>query len=111
MAMKASERKKQLLQLSLGGVALLGLGLLLLNILAGWVNLRLDLTQTRAYSLSGSSKKLVKNLDDRVVIKAYFTPDLPSPYNAYARYVKDLLTEYRAASGGRVRFEFVPPVP
>src|SRR4029077_10079737 len=50
-------------------------------------------------------------LSDPVIVKAYFTPDLPPPYNAYERYVRDLLAEYRSASRGNVRFEFALPSP
>jgi len=60
-----------------------------------------DLTERQAYSLSGSSKKLVRELSDPVIVKAYFTADLPAPYNAYERYVRDLLVEYRSASGAK----------
>jgi len=79
---------------------------ILVNVLSNWVFFRLDLTSNHAYSLSPSSRRLVSELTDPVVVKAYFTPDLPAPYNAYERYVRDLLTEYHAASHGKVRFEF-----
>jgi len=92
---------------SASGVFLAGVIVVLVNVLANWVFFRLDMTQQGAYSLSPSSKRLVRSLEDPVVIKAYFSPDLPPPYNAYERYVRDMLTEYRAASKGRVRFEFV----
>ena len=94
------QRRKQFALTSGSGLLLLALALVLLNLLANWVFLRVDLTARHAYSLSDSSKKLVKNIDDRVLIKAYFTPDLPSPYNGFERYVRDLLTEYHAASHG-----------
>src|SRR5690242_15305250 len=83
---------------SASGLVLTGVIVVLLNILANWFFLRLDLTRHGAYSLSPSSKNLVRKLEDPVVIKAYFSPDLPAPYNAYGRYVKDLLTEYHNAS-------------
>jgi len=105
------ERRRELFLTSTVGIFLLGLILLFLNGLGSWFFVRLDMTRSHAYSLSNSSRELVRNLEDPVVIKAYFTSDLPSPYNAYARYVKDLLLEYRSASRGRVRFEFVPSIP
>ena len=66
----------------------------------------MDLTRQNSYSLS-LFKKLAHDLDDRVVVKAFFSPDLPSPYNSYARYVRDLLAEYKSASGGKLSYEFV----
>ena len=53
----------------------------------------------------------MRDFDDRLVVKAFFTPNLPAPYNVYERYVRDMLTEYKAASRGNVRFEFVLPYP
>jgi gliding-associated putative ABC transporter substrate-binding component GldG len=107
MAITLQERKKQLALTSAAGLAMSALIVILINVLSHWIFFRLDLTQHHAYSLSPSSKQLVRNLSDPVIIKVYFTPDLPPPYNAYERYVKDLLEEYRAASRGKVRFEFV----
>jgi len=96
---------------SAAGVALLGLIVILVNVLAGWTPIRLDLTQGQVYSLSGSSKRLIKDLPDPVILKAYFSPDLPPPYNTFERYTRDLLKEYRAASRGKIRAEFVLPFP
>jgi len=106
MAITLSQRRKQLAITSAAGLALTALVAILINVLSNWVFFRLDLTRNNAYSLSPSSRRLVRDLSDPVIVKAYFTPDLPAPYNAYERYVRDLLTEYRAASRGKVRFEF-----
>ena len=38
---------------------------------------RIDLSQGKIYSLSKSSKQAVKNLEDRLVIKAYFSRNMP----------------------------------
>ncbi len=111
MAITQEQRKRKLAITSLTGLGMIALIVLLVNTLGNWVFFRLDLTQNHAYSLSSSSKKLVRELSDPVVVKAYFTPDLPPPYNVYERYVRDLLTEYRSASHGKVRFEFVLPTP
>jgi gliding-associated putative ABC transporter substrate-binding component GldG len=106
-----TQRQKQFALTSAAGVALVGVSVLLLNVLSNWGYLRWDITSQNAYSLSSASKKLVRTVDDPVIIKVYFSTNLPSPYNSYARYVRDVLTEYRAASRGKVRFEFVPPQP
>ncbi|MFA5975814.1 MAG: GldG family protein [Elusimicrobiota bacterium] len=111
MAITLQQRRKRLAVASAAGLGLLALTLLLLNVLSHWLYVRLDLTRSRAYSLSSSSKRLVRQLEDTVVVKAYFSPELPSPYNTYGRYVRDILSEYRSASKGKVQFSFVPPVP
>jgi gliding-associated putative ABC transporter substrate-binding component GldG len=70
---------------------------------------RLDLTAQKVYTLSEASKNLVRSLDDRVTIKAYFTEDLPAPYNNNRRAVLDILNEYKAYAGGNVQYEFINP--
>lgn len=70
---------------------------------------RADLTARKVHSLSRASLEVVGRLKDALVVKAYFTEDLPPPFNAHARYVRDILTEYQAYSHGRMRFEFIDP--
>jgi gliding-associated putative ABC transporter substrate-binding component GldG len=71
--------------------------------------MRLDLTGNRQYSLSDATKNVLKRLDDRVKVQAYFTKDLPAPYNQSAAYVRDLLEEYATFAGGNLDYEFIDP--
>ncbi|MBU0507460.1 GldG family protein [bacterium] len=70
---------------------------------------RADLTENKIYTLSKASRRVVGNLEDRLTVKAYFTKDLPPPYNANARYVQDALADYRSYGQGNFLFEFVDP--
>ena len=45
--------------------------LILVNFISVRVFSRLDLTKAGVYTLSDASKALVRNLDDRVTVKAY----------------------------------------
>ncbi|MEW5875662.1 MAG: GldG family protein [Candidatus Zixiibacteriota bacterium] len=83
---------------------------IVVNLLALAFFVRFDVTDNSIYSLSAASKAVARDIDDRVVVKLYFTRDLPPPYNAHARYLKDQLYEYRAFSGGRLQFEFIDPI-
>ncbi|MCX7984616.1 MAG: Gldg family protein [Bacteroidetes bacterium] len=94
--------------------ALIRLGLIfgilvVLNFISVRLFWRLDLTKAGVYTLSDASKALVRNLDDKVSIKAYFTEDLPAPYNANRRQVLDILNEYKAYGKGNIQFEFINP--
>ena len=88
--------------------ALLG-AIVLLNLLAIRFFKRVDLTSEKLYTLSDASKDLVKSLDDKFLVKAYFKSDLPAPYNNIKREVQDQLDEYRAYSGGNFQYEFIDP--
>jgi ABC-2 type transport system permease protein len=83
--------------------------LVLLNLLGTHWFVRADLTHDRIFTPAQSTRKLLKSLDDNVVIRAYFTRNLPPPYNRTEQGLKDLLDEYRSLSGGKVRYEFIDP--
>lgn len=84
--------------------------LVLLNILGLRAFGRFDATRDRIYTLSQASKDTMSKLEDPVTVTAYFTDELPAPYSSNARYVRDLLEEFRAASKGRLSFEFLDPM-
>ena len=70
---------------------------------------RLDFSKGKVYTLSKASKHSVENLDDIMVVKAYFSKSLPAEYADNRRFTQDLLDEYQAYSGGKLRYEFVDP--
>jgi len=88
--------------------AILGI-LILVNIVSIRIFGRLDMTRNRVFTLSDASKELMRSLDDRISVKAYFTEDLPSPYNNNRRMLLDQLNEYRAYARGNLQYEFVDP--
>ncbi len=101
--------RKNLKSQTLTRIGIVAVILILLNIVSVRLFGRLDLTKNSVYSLSDASKNLVKNLDDRLTVKAYFTEDLPAPYNNVRRTVLDQLNEYKAYSRGNLQFEFIDP--
>jgi gliding-associated putative ABC transporter substrate-binding component GldG len=83
--------------------------LICLNVLAVQNFVRLDLTADGTFTLGEASVKTMAELEDPIAVKAYFTPNLPPPFSQNAQFVRDLLEEYRAASGGKVSYEFINP--
>ena len=79
------------------------------NVIAKRVFTRADLTKNKSYTLSPISKDIVSNLDDKLVVKAYFSNNLPPPYNNLRRQVQDILDDYRSYSGGNFNYEFLNP--
>ncbi len=95
---------------ALARILLIGAILIVLNFIAVRLFTRVDLTDQKVFTLSDASVQLVENLDDRVTVRAYFTEDLPAPYNNTRRAVLDILNEYRAYAGNNLEFEFIDPV-
>lgn len=83
--------------------------LVVLNVIAVQVFFRWDLTPNKIYTLSDASKSIVSKLDDKLVVKAYFTDNLPAPYNNNRRYLQELLDDYRNAANGKITYEIISP--
>jgi gliding-associated putative ABC transporter substrate-binding component GldG len=80
-----------------------------INVISKRIFTRVDLTKNKTYTLSTISKDIVKNLGDKLVIKAYFSDNLPAPYNNLRRNIQDILNDYRSYSGGNLNYEFLNP--
>jgi gliding-associated putative ABC transporter substrate-binding component GldG len=90
--------------------ALLLVGIVILaNVVSANLFGRVDMTQGNIYSLSDASRKIVAGLQDDFLVKAYFTKNLPAPYNGNAKYVQDLLNDYKTYGKGKFKFQFVDP--
>jgi ABC-type uncharacterized transport system involved in gliding motility auxiliary subunit len=84
--------------------------IVVVNLLATRVFGRIDLTENKVYTLSQSSKDLVKNLDDFLTVKAFISEDLPPELKIVSRYTRDLIDEYKTASkNGKFRWEAIDP--
>ena len=83
--------------------------LILLNIVSVRIFGRLDMTENKLFTLSDASKELMRSLDDKVTVKAYFTEDIPAPYNNNRRVLLDELNEYKAYAQGNFQYEFIDP--
>lgn len=83
--------------------------IILLNYLSVSHFARLDLSAEKQFSLSEATKRTLRNLDDIVTIKVYFSQELPSNLEILSRNVRDFLNEYRAYGGSRIQLFFVDP--
>ena len=102
------EKTKSLASTGVFIISVVGI-IVLVNLVSIRLFGRLDLTDDKMYSLSDASKQLMNNLEDQILAKAFFTADLPAPYNSHTRFVQDLFEEYSAYSKGKFKFEFIDP--
>lgn len=79
--------------------------LILLNLVCSKAFFRIDLTENRSYSLSSTSRQIVKNLEQPLSVKVFFTKNLPAPYNTIYQYIRDLLTEYNGNANSNFSWE------
>ncbi len=88
---------------------LLGIAIVVLvNVIATFINTRFDLTAEKRYSLAPATRKLLKKLDDVVFFKVYLSGDLPPGFQRLSNETKEMLDEFRAYSDN-IQYEFVNP--
>ncbi|MFT7288783.1 MAG: ABC-2 type transport system permease protein [Halieaceae bacterium] len=93
----------------------LGTALLLANLLLTglWLHkvpgLRTDVTEGKLYSLSESSKAMLSQLQEPLLIRGYFSERSHPLLAPLVPQLRDLLREYAVAGAGSVRVELVDP--
>jgi ABC-2 type transport system permease protein len=92
------------------GVSLLAINLVLLNV---WLYplsaMRADLTQQREYSLSSVTRDLLQNLQEPLLIRAYFSERTHPLLAPLVPRISDMLREYEVAGGGQVDLQIIDP--
>jgi ABC-type uncharacterized transport system involved in gliding motility auxiliary subunit len=101
---------------STAGVAAMVLILIAVNVIAGAVRQRVDLTKEKAYTLSDGTRAILAKLDTTVKIRFYCSQTAATTpetvfLKSYARKVEDLLVEYRQAGKGKIILEKYDPQP
>lgn len=71
--------------------------------------LRLDLTEENRYTLSDATKNTMRELDDVVVVKAFFSKKLPPDLVNLTREINDVLDEFSAYSNNNLQVRFLDP--
>jgi len=71
---------------------------------------RIDLTEDERFSISGASHELAASLEDPLTIRAYFSDNIPERIRPFQRQVFDILSEYEAHGGGKIKVERHDPL-
>jgi ABC-type uncharacterized transport system involved in gliding motility auxiliary subunit len=93
-------------------IALLFVGLVLVNYLASSIPARLDATAESIYSLSPGTQTLLGKIEEPVSLELYFSKDatgLPIAYKNYAARVTEMLRQYVRASHGKLTLNVINP--
>lgn len=83
---------------------------ILINFVGSFLFKRFDLTTEKRYTLSESSRKLLKSLDDVVYIKVYLQGDFNPNFTRLKNETKELLDEFRAYSNNNLEYELINPL-
>ena len=77
-------------------------------------NLHVDLTRSHIYTLSDGTRQILSDLKEPITLRLFYSRRLGSTvpvYGTYADHVREMLGEYAAVSGGKIRLEFYDPEP
>ena len=81
----------------------------LVNVIGSYVFTRFDLTSEKRYTLSPTTKEILRNVNDYVYFRVYLDGnDLPAEYKKMRRETKEMLDEFRAYSKF-IDYEFINP--
>ncbi len=109
------KKSLEILLYSTAGVAAMALILVAVNVIAGVVKQRVDLTKEKAYTLSRGTRNILGKLDSTVKVRFYCTQGETAPETVflknYAKRVEDLLAEYKQAAKGKLIIEKYDPQP
>jgi ABC-type uncharacterized transport system involved in gliding motility auxiliary subunit len=95
-------------------IALLLVGLVLLNYLASSLPVRIDTTAEHIYTLSPGTKALLGKIGEPITIDLYFSKDAAGQfieYKNYAERVQEMLRQYVRASHGKITLNLINPAP
>lgn len=70
---------------------------------------RLDLTEDKQYTMSKATKAILRDLEDPVDVKAYFSTNLPADLERVRKDFENMLVEYNNISKGKVNYRFIDP--
>jgi ABC-2 type transport system permease protein len=103
--MKATKKIKQNNITQLLSIILL---IIAANIIGAYNFMRFDLTAEKRYSISETTRSILKNQDDYITIKVYLDGELPAEYKRLRNATKELLDEFRAYNKD-IQYEFINP--
>ena len=103
--MKATKKIKQNNLAQLFSIILL---IVAVNIIGSYSFMRFDLTAEKRYSISETTRTILKEQDDYISIKVYLDGSLPSEYKRLKNATKELLDEFRAYNKD-IQYEFIDP--
>jgi len=85
-------------------------GLFLINYIASKFHNRIDLTEEKRYSLTNTTKALLRNLKNDVAVYVFLKGDLPSAdFRKLGNSTQEFLTTLRESNPSKIHYRFIDP--
>ncbi len=78
-------------------------------LLVSMLNIRIDLTEDRRFTLADASAKILRGLDKDVHVNVYLDGEMPVGFKKLKRTAEQYLDEFRVVSKRKVSYDFINP--
>ena len=86
------------------------IGIILLNIIASLISLKVDMTKDQRYSLANGTENFLskkENIESRISIQIYLEGNLPSEITNFQNALKRKLKDFKSVAGNRIEYSFI----
>lgn len=93
-------------------LAIVVVGLIIVNVISAFVYTRIDMTADQRYSLNDGTKEFLsntENFDNRLNITIYLEGNMPAEIKSFKNAIEDKLQEFKEFAGKRIEYQFVNP--
>ncbi len=88
---------------------ILAISLIVVNVLASIIHYRFDLTEEKRFSLTSTTRNLLKELDDELLIRVFLKGNYPSGFKKLNNSTEDFLRIVRETNNSKIKYQFISP--
>jgi len=78
-------------------------------IVVSFLRVRIDLTEDKRYTLSEPTREVLSGIENDIFIQVWLDGEMPIPFKRLKRTVREMLDEFRIASGRKIDYDFINP--
>jgi ABC-2 type transport system permease protein len=78
-------------------------------IVVSYLRVRIDLTEDKRYTLSEPTREVLSGIENDIFIQVWLDGEMPIPFKRLKRTVREMLDEFRIASGRKIDYDFINP--
>lgn len=83
--------------------------LILINIGASLFHTRIDFTNEKRFTISSSTKKVIKKTKDKITVDVFLKGNYPSGFKKLASSTEDLLRDFQDITSNKIQYRFISP--
>ncbi len=109
MATNESKKRKQQRRQAIIRLVILSAILICINMLAARFHAGVDLTKEKRFTLTKSTKNVLRSMDDVAVVTIYLEGKFPAGFQRLKEATREQLQAFRDVAGGNIKFQYTDP--